>query len=90
LRTRAQQAARQAAGAGADFKYGGVGGKRGGARDLVGDVEVEQEILAEPLVGPQIMAGDDVTQRRQAVQVFFAGPAQARCSMKAAALRSIR
>ena len=62
-----QQRARQAAGAGADLDDGGAFERARGARDPRGEVEVEQEILAERFARRQGMFADDVAQRRQIV-----------------------
>ena len=62
-----QQRARQPAGAGADLDDGGAFERARGARDPRGEVEVEQEILAERFACRQGMFANDVAQRRQVV-----------------------
>jgi hypothetical protein len=54
------------------------------AHDPGGDVEVEQEVLAERLLGRQVVPRDDVAQRRQGgdrVAQAIAGRAQSRMSI---------
>ncbi len=63
-----QQRAGQAAGAGADLDDRGLREVAGGPRDLAGQIEVEQEILAERFLRLKPMTLDDFTQRRQAVE----------------------
>ena len=46
-----QKRARQAAGAGSDLDHGDACERPGGAGDLSGQVEIEQEVLAERLAG---------------------------------------
>jgi hypothetical protein len=60
-----QQGARQSAGARSDLDRGAVGQVAGGARDAGGQVEVEQEVLAERLARGKAVPRDDVAQRRQ-------------------------
>ena len=62
-----QQRARQAAGAGADLDDGRAFERACGARDPRGEVEVEQEVLAEGFARRQGMFANDVAQRRQIV-----------------------
>ena len=62
-----KQRACQAAGTGADLDDGRAGQVAGSARHLGGDVEVEQEVLAERLLGAQFVPCDHVAQRRQSV-----------------------
>ena len=42
--------------------------RAGGARDAAGQIEVEEKILAERLLGLRAVRGDDFAQRRQAVR----------------------
>jgi hypothetical protein len=54
------------------------------ANDPGGDVEIEQEVLAERLLRPQLVPRDDVAQRRQGgdgVAKAVAGRAQSRMSI---------
>ena len=62
-----QQRARQSAGAGADLDHGGALQRARGACDPRGEVEVEQEILAERFACRQGVFANDVAQRRQIV-----------------------
>ena len=62
-----EQRARQAAGAGADLDNGDAVQRPGGARDAAGQVEVEEEVLAERLFRREAVRRDDLAQRRQAV-----------------------
>src|SRR5215469_5599261 len=55
----------QAAGAGADLDDGRVIEWSGGAGNPAGQIEVEQEILAEPLACDDPVPGDDLPQRQQ-------------------------
>jgi len=59
-----QQAARQTAGAWADFNdiAGGYITRRAG--NAPRQIEVEDEVLAKFLIGPQFMLGDDIAKRR--------------------------
>ena len=60
-----KQRAGQPAGAGADLDdVGGVERTRG-AGDAARQVEVEEEVLAEPALGGDAVPGDDLAQRRQ-------------------------
>src|SRR4051812_11981611 len=62
-----QQRARQPAGTGADLDDGRTFERTRGARYSGGEVEVEQEVLAERFARRQGMFADDVAQRRQIV-----------------------
>jgi hypothetical protein len=62
-----QKAARQAAGAGADFEHVAAGEVSGGAGDLGGEVEVEKEVLAKAFLGRQFMSGDDIAKGWESV-----------------------
>ena len=46
-----EQRARQPAGSGADLEHRDAFERAGGARDAAGEIEIEQEILAERLAG---------------------------------------
>ena len=63
-----QQCACQTAGAGADFDDRAVRHVPAGTRDLAGAVEVEKKVLAQALLGAQLVGVDDLAQRRQAVR----------------------
>src|SRR5690606_10080203 len=67
LRAMCQQRPRQAPWPGADLDHRRLLQRSGGASDLAGEVEVEQEVLAELFAGAQPEALDHLTQRRQAV-----------------------
>ena len=60
-----EQRAAQAARAGADLDDGGVVEPSGSARDPSRQVEIEEEILSETLMGDNAVPGDDLAQRRQ-------------------------
>ena len=59
LRALGEQRAGQAAGAGADFDDDDACKRAGGARDPSGQIEIEQEILAERLARIEAVRGDD-------------------------------
>ena len=69
-----EQRAGQAAGAGADLEHVAGGEVAGAAGDLGGQVEVEQEVLAERLARREAVRGDDLAQRRQAVGAVMPRP----------------
>jgi hypothetical protein len=56
---------RQPAGTGADLDDGGLVERPGGAGDAAGQVEIEEEVLAERFARPDAVPGDDLAQRRQ-------------------------
>ena len=62
-----QQRAGQAAGARADLVEHAAVFRAGGAGDLAGEIEVEQEILAQRFLRRQAVRGDHVAQRRQII-----------------------
>ena len=62
-----EQRAGEAAGTGTDLDDGDARERPGRAGDLSGQVEVEEEVLAERLAGVKPVRRDDVAQRRQAV-----------------------
>ena len=62
-----EQRARQAAGAGADLDHGDALQRAARAGDAAGQVEVEEEVLAERFLRGEAVRGDDFAQRRQAV-----------------------
>ena len=62
-----QQCARQPAGAWPDLDHRAPVQHAGGARDAPRQVEVEDEILAQALLGAQVEGADHLAQRRQAV-----------------------
>ena len=77
VRAFAQQRARQSAGAGPDFVEGAAVLRAGGAGDLGGEVEIEQEVLAQRFLGRQAMRGDHLAQRRQLIGPVLFGRASA-------------
>ena len=64
-----EQGAGQAAGTGADLDHGDAFQRSAGAGDAGGQIEVQEEVLAERLDGAETMLGDDVAQRRQIVDL---------------------
>ncbi len=58
--------------------------RTGGAGDAAGEVEVEEEILAERLLRRESMRGDDVAQRRQPVGGRALTPASRAARLSAA------
>src|SRR6202030_4373190 len=66
-----QQRAGEAAGSGPDLVHGGFRKRFGGACNAIGEIEVEQKILAERFFRRETVAANDLAQRRQAV--FGAG-----------------
>ena len=54
-------------GPGPDLDHGHAVERTGGARDAAGEIEIEQEILAERLLGGEAVAADHLAQRRQIV-----------------------
>ena len=62
-----EQRAGEAAGSGADLDDGDACERPRGAGDFAGEVEVEQEILAQRLAGLKPMRRDHVAEARQAV-----------------------
>ena len=82
-----QQRARQPAGAGADLDDGGVFERACGACNPRGEVEVEQEVLAQGFACRQRVLANDVAQGRQIVDRAHEGLVVAICaaSRKAAA-----
>ena len=67
LRAVRKQRPRQAAGARADLYDGDALQRAAGAGDAAGQVEIEQEILAERFLRRKPVRGDDLAQRRQTV-----------------------
>ena len=64
---RFEERAGEAAGAGADFHHRRAGERLRAADDPAGQVEVEQEMLAESLPGAEPVPGDHLAERREAV-----------------------
>ena len=60
-----QQCPRQAARPGTDLQHGTAGKIAGGAGDLRGQIQIEQEVLTERFACGQSMPGNDLSQRRQ-------------------------
>ena len=77
----------QAARAGADFDHRDTFERTRRAGDPPGQVEIEQEILAEGFLGRQFMTADHVSQRRQVVcrAHFAAASSSAGCVVSRAA-----
>ena len=87
-RAQRQQRARQPAGTGADLDDGGIFERARGARDPRGEVEVEQEILAERFARRQSMLANDLAKRRKVVDRAHAGCVAAmRAASRNAAIR---
>ena len=63
-----EQGARQPARPGPDLDHRHAVERTGGARDAGGEVEIEQEILAERLARREVVAADHLAQRRQVVE----------------------
>ena len=82
-----EERARQAARPGADFDDDDAFQRAGGARDAAGQVEVEEEILAERLFRVEAVRGDDLAQRRQAVRGEAHGARRA--ASRSAAIRLV-
>ena len=59
----------QAAGSGPDLDHGRVLERPGRAGDAAGEVEVEQEVLAERFLGREAMAAHHIAQGRQIVDL---------------------
>ncbi len=70
-----QQSARQAAGAGADFQHIALADVPRLTGDLRGQIQIQKEVLAQLLPGPQIVARDHLPQGRQIVDAAHAGAA---------------
>ena len=69
-----QQRARQAAGPGPDLDDGRAVERTRRAGDAAGEIEIEEEILAQRLAGVETMRGDDLAQRRQIAGRSVTGP----------------
>src|SRR5664280_2551624 len=69
-----QQRPRQPTRSGADLDHGGAVERPTGPRNTGGQIEIEQEVLAEGFLCRQAMAADDLAQRRQVVDLrhYFA------------------
>src|SRR5580693_10730815 len=68
LGTLGQERAGEAARTRADLDHGDTGKGSCGASDLSGEVEVEEEVLAQRLAGVKPVRRDDVAERRQPVR----------------------
>ena len=62
-----EQRAREPAGAGTDLDHGHAVERAGGAGDAGGEIEIEQEVLAERFSRAQIVPFDHLSQRREVV-----------------------
>ena len=67
LRAEREQRARQPARAGTDLNDGGVLERPGGTRDARGEIEVEQEVLAQRFACRQCVLANDLAKRREVV-----------------------
>ena len=81
-----EQGTSQTAGAGADLEHRASAQVPSGTGDPREQLWVEQEVLAEPLVRPQLKSLDDGAERLQVGRVFT----QRRTSTKASLRRSRR
>src|SRR5690606_994306 len=68
-----EQGPGQPARPGADLDHRRTRQIPGRARDLAGEIKVEEEVLTKRLAREQSMPRDDVAQRRQAVHAHAAG-----------------
>ena len=84
-----QQRAGQAAGTGADLQHVASAQISGAAGDLGGEIEVEEEVLAQLLLWCEVEAADDLGQRRKAVDSGHA-PARASAISRAARRASMK
>ena len=62
-----EQRARQPARSGADLDHVDAVERSGGARDAGGEIEVEQKVLTERLLGVETVSADHLAQRREIV-----------------------
>ena len=85
-----EQRAREAARAGADLDDGHAVERAGRARDAAGEVEIEQEILAERFFGGKTVPPDHLPQRRQIIDRAHAGSASGGVSAWAASRAASR
>src|SRR5205807_9450951 len=68
------QRARQPARSGADLQHRSAIERACGAGDSSSQIEIEQEVLAERFAGGELVAPDDLAQRRQGIhRAHFAG-----------------
>ena len=79
-----EERAGQPAGAGSDLDHVDARERAGGARDAGGEIEIEQEILAERFLGGEAVPADHLAQRRQVVDRAHARRATGRGSEWAA------
>src|SRR5262249_35200263 len=87
-RAEREEGAREPAGTGTDFHDGGALQRPGGARDPRGQIEIEQEVLAERFACRQRMLANDFAERRKIVDSAHARPAVAiRSARRSAATR---
>ena len=69
-----EQGAREAARAGTDLDHGSFGERRRGTGNAPGQIEVEQEMLAEALARIKTVGGDGLAKRRQPGELVHLGP----------------
>ena len=84
--TRLQQRARQSTGPGADLNAGALRHVASGADDACAQIEVEQEVLTEGLVGAKPVTRDHIAQRRQVFDRVAQWAALARRALISAAI----
>ena len=73
-----QQGARQPTRTGTDLDHQALIEGRGGAGDAPGEIEVEEEMLTQPLARIEAMGRDDLAQRRQTGEAVHGGAGQDR------------
>src|SRR3569833_553565 len=78
--------ARVTTGAGPDFDDGAVPEFAGGTCDARSEIEIEQEVLAQLLLGAEPIARDDLTQRRKVVDLAQAPPVRRSATRIAASM----
>ena len=78
------------AGAGADLDDGHALERTGGAGDAARQIEIEQEVLAEALLGGEAGRADHLAERRQSVRRAHARSSAARLMASARRSASIR
>src|SRR4029077_2270815 len=89
VRAFGKQRTRQPARSGPDLQYRDTVERSGGPRDTPGEIEVEQEILAERFAGGKFVASDDLAQRREGIdRPHFAAANAGAVTSRAASLRA--
>ena len=69
------QRARQPARTRPDLDHRALIERGSGTRDTPGEVEIEKEVLAQPLAGIEAVGRDDLAQRRQTGEIVHGGRA---------------